>query len=116
MTTALYERLGGPLGIWVLADELIGAHQNNPTLRWRLQAHAEASGDLGHLRERLRQGFGAASGGPERSPATGLRDTYRAVGLTEVELDAAADDLETLLLRYGLDATTRQTLRHFVLA
>ncbi len=112
MTSAtLYDRLGGSLGIWVLVDDLLAAHRDNPVLGWRVRAWDAEAGRLEWIEQRLRQQVGAGTGGPERADPCGLAQAYREFDLTQLELAAAVDDLEAVLARYGLDDATRERVR-----
>lgn len=113
---ALYERLGGPLGIWTLVDDALAAHRDNPTLGWRLRAHPGGSVMVDTTKERLRRTLGALAGGPERAAAACLRETYGELAATELEFAAVVDDLLATVERYGLDAATRAELERRLLA
>ncbi len=113
---ALYERLGGPLGIWTLVDDALAAHRDNPTLNWRWRAHPGGSVLVETTKARLRRTLGALTGGPERAAAASLRETYGELAATDLEFAAVVDDLLATVARYGLDAGTRAELERRLVA
>ncbi len=99
MDSTLYQRLGGAEGLARIVDDVIANHLANPIVRTRF----EAVKDIGQLRRRALEFFGAGAGGPVQYTGKAMLDTHRGMNISEQEYLAVMDDIVSALRKNQVD-------------
>ena len=110
MSSSLYERLGGAEGISAIVDDAVTRHLANPVIKARFAKIDEAR--LGELKQRIREFFGAGTGGPEVYTGRDMVDAHLGMNINEREFISTIDDILAALEKNGVG----QTEQHEVVA
>jgi hemoglobin len=104
MTTTLYERLGGAVGIAGLVDDVMAAHMVNPIVKPRF----ENIKDLDRAKKMAREFFSAGSGGPETYTGKDMLTAHKGMNISEQEYLAVTDDIVGAMEKHGLSEDTKK--------
>lgn len=98
MTTSLYERLGGPDKVAVIAKDIVDAHFRNPLIKTRFEKVEDRTKLVNHVRDFI----GAGTGGKETYTGRDMVAAHRGMNVNERELIAAVDDVLLVLRNHGI--------------
>ena len=104
ITTTLYQRLGGKVGIAHLVDDVIAAHLSNPLVKTRF----ENVKDLDHLKQMASEFFCMGSGGPEPYTGKNMLTAHKGMNISEQEYLAVMDDIIGAMTKNGLDEDVKK--------
>lgn len=104
ITTTLYQRLGGKVGIARLVDDVVAAHLSNPLVKTRF----ENVKDLDHLKQMACEFFCMGSGGPETYTGKDMLTAHKGMNISEQEYLAVMDDIIGAMAKNGLDEDVKK--------
>lgn len=107
MAGSLYERLGGSVRISLIVDDVVKAHMENPTINARFLPYVDKPETVQQVKQHMCDFLGAGTGGPETYAGRSMPDTHRGMDISDVEYDAAVDDIMSTLESHGIDRETR---------
>jgi hemoglobin len=102
VTSSLYERLGGAIGLSAIVKDTLDNHLNNPLVKTRYQG-----ADHDKLHRLSVEFFGMGSGGPEQYTGRDMLETHRGMNISEQEFIAVIDDILEALDKNDIDNETR---------
>ncbi|NJD64069.1 MAG: group 1 truncated hemoglobin [Chloroflexi bacterium] len=97
MTRTLYDRLGGGAGLRKIANDLVDAHLQNPTIAPRF-----GKSDPDTVKRLAYEFFAAGSGGTETYTGRDLRTIHGGMNVSEEEFVTTVDDVMKVLLANGV--------------
>jgi hemoglobin len=98
MTTSLYERLGGPEKVALIATGIIDAHYLNPVIKTRFEVVKDRAMLVKHVHDFI----GSGTGGKETYSGRDMVAAHKGMNLNERELIAAVDDVLMVLRNHGI--------------
>lgn len=108
MTASLYERLGRVDGIRKLADDIIAAHMENPTIKARFLPYRDDPERLETLKGHLVTFLAAGSGGDIQYTGRSMPEAHRGMNISQAEYMAAIDDILQILQRHNIDEQSQK--------
>lgn len=106
-TVTLYERLGGAAGIRALVDGIVDAHLENPVIEARFQPYLDQPARVAEIKRHTCAFLSEGSGGPDTYRGRSMTEAHRGMDISNVEYDAATDDILATLARHGHGAATQ---------
>lgn len=100
---SLYARLGGEPAIRKVVDDFVALAASDPAVNFTRKGHpAEWQAtpeNVRHLKEKLVEFIGSATGGPQQYTGRSMPDTHRGMEITDAEFNAIAADLKQALAK-----------------
>ncbi len=97
MTTILFDRLGGTVGITSIVDDVVEAHMNNPAISARFLPYKEQPERLAVVKKHTVDFFSIGSGGNVAYCGRDMVTTHRGMNISPAEFMHVVDDIMHVL-------------------
>ena len=107
MTTLLFDRLGGTIGISAIVDEAVQGHLNNPAIGARFIPYLEQPEKLAQIRQNTIDFFSAGSGGQANYTGKDMPTAHRGMNISPEEFMHVTDDIMRVLDKKNIDEASK---------
>jgi len=108
MSTTLFEKLGGKIGISKIVDDTVDNHMNNPAINARFLPLKSEPEKLAVIKKHTIDFFSMGSGGPAHYSGKDMETAHRGMNISPGEYVHTIDDIFAALNKNGIDDSAKK--------